>query len=205
MTSWIIWAGRVVGLREVGRHLAVLLAILLHEGRVLRRVQRGAVLQRRDVADDLVAHGGQRELVVARPAADHGLLVAGSRQLLGELQRHRPDHEREDRVRVLLHGRNEGPEVDRSERRPDLLDDLAAAGFERLLEPADGLVAEGIVGGDRHDALVSLLAGPLPERMGGLGARPAGAHEVGILVGVALRQIIRGRNRRRCRPSSRAC
>src|SRR5437016_507393 len=48
--------GRVVALREVGRNLAIFGAVFRHEGRVLRSVQCGAVLQRRDVTDDLVAH-----------------------------------------------------------------------------------------------------------------------------------------------------
>ncbi len=43
---------------------------------VLRILQRGAVLQRRDVADHLVAHRWQHEFVIARPAADDRLLVA---------------------------------------------------------------------------------------------------------------------------------
>src|SRR5262244_600559 len=42
---------RVVGLRVIRRHLAELGAIFLHERLVLRRFQRGAVLQRGDVAD----------------------------------------------------------------------------------------------------------------------------------------------------------
>ena len=173
--------GRVVALRIVGRHLAVLGAVGLHERGVLRRVERRAVLQRGDVADDLVAHRGQHEFVIARAAADHRLLVAGRLQLLGELQRHRSDHQREDRVGVVLDGRDVGPEVLGAERRPDLLDDLAAAGLERALEAADHLVAEGIVGADGDDLLVALLAGPLAERMARLRARPAGADEVGIL------------------------
>src|SRR3990172_1604922 len=40
----------VVALRVVARHLAVFGAVSLHEGFVLRRLQCGAVLQRRDVA-----------------------------------------------------------------------------------------------------------------------------------------------------------
>ena len=157
--------GRVVGLRVVGRHLAVLGAVGLHERRVLRRVERRAVLQRGDVADHLVAHRRQHELVIARSAAEHRLLVAGRRELLRELQRHRADHEREDRVGVRLDGRDVRPEVLGAERRPDLLDDLPAAGFEAALEAADHLVAERVVGADRDDLLVALLAGPLAERM----------------------------------------
>src|SRR5689334_6373952 len=79
------FGGGVVGLRIVRRHLVVLGAIGLDERRVLRRVDRGAVHQRRDVADHLVAHRRQHELVVAGAAADHRLLVASRRELLREL------------------------------------------------------------------------------------------------------------------------
>src|SRR5262245_4739013 len=183
-------------LGEIRRHLAVLLPVLRDKRRVLRGVQGRAVLQHRDVANDLIAHGRQRELVVAGAAADHRLLVARRRQLLGKLQRHRPDHQREDGVGVLLYGGNERPEIDGSERWPDLLDDLAAALFERPLETPDGLVAEGVVGRDRYDALVSLLTGPLSEGVGRLRARPAGAHEIRVLVRLPLGEIIRCRHGR---------
>jgi hypothetical protein len=91
-----------------------------------------------------------------------------------ELQRHRPDHQREDRVRVGLDGRQVRAEVLGAERRPDLLDDLAAALLERLLEAAHHLVAERVVGGDHRDLLVALLAGPFAERVARLRAGPAG-------------------------------
>ncbi len=157
--------GGVVVFRIVGRHLAVLGAVGLHEGLVLRGIDRRAVVQRGDVADHFVAHERQRELVIAGAAAEDRLLVAGAAQLLGELQRHRADHQREDRVGVGLHGRDVGPEVLGAERRPDFLDHLAAAILERLLEAAEHFVAEGIVGGDGDDFLVALVAGPLAERM----------------------------------------
>src|ERR1700704_3223721 len=159
---------RVVGLRIVRGHLAVFGAILLHERLVFRVFQGGAVLQRGHVADHFVAHGRQHELVIARPTADHRLLVAGGRELLGELQRHGPDHEREDRIGVLPDGGDVGAEILGTERRPDLLDDLPAAILECFLETADDLIAESIVGADGDDFLVALLAGPLPERMAGL-------------------------------------
>jgi len=117
------------------------------------------------VTDHFVAHRRQHEFVITRATADDGLLVTGGRQLLGELQRHGPDHEREDRVGVLPDGRDVGPEVLGAERWPDLLDDLSAAGLERALETTDDLVAESIIGADRGDLLVALLAGPLPKRM----------------------------------------
>src|SRR5262249_37933652 len=120
------------------------------------------------------------ELVIARPAADHRLLVAGGRELLRELQRHGTNHQREDRIGVLPQRRDVGPEVLGADRRPDLLHDLPAAGLEGALETADDLIAERIVGADRRDLLVTLVAGPLPERMARLRAAPARAEEVGI-------------------------
>src|SRR5262249_36190514 len=167
---------------EVGRDLARVRPIGLYERFVLRRGERGAVLQGRYVADHLVAHEGKRELVVARPAADYRFLVAGRRELLGKLKRHRADHQGEDRVGILLDGRDERAEVDGSERRPDFLDGFAAAVLERFREPADGLVAKGIVGRDHGDAFVTLLARPLPERVHGLRARPAGTYQIGMFV-----------------------
>src|SRR5262249_14204386 len=130
---------------------------------------------------------------MAGPAADHGLLVAGGRELLGELQRHGADHEREDGVGVLPDGRNVGPEVLGADWWPDLLDDLPAAGLECALETADDLVAESIVGADRHDLLVALVAGPLPERMAWLPAAPAGADPVRIFGQTGVGQVVRRR------------
>src|SRR5262252_4399472 len=187
---------RVIGLRIVRGDLAVFRAVFLYEGFVLRVFQRGAVLQRGHVTDHFVAHGRQHELVIARRAADHRLLVARGRELLGELQRHGTDHERENGVGVLPNGRNVGPEVLGADRRPDPLDDLPAAGLECALEAADDLIAERIVGADRRDLLVALVAGPLPEWMARLRAAPAGADEVGILGQIALSQIVGGRNGR---------
>src|SRR5215469_9766023 len=187
---------RVVGLRIIRGDLAVLRAVFPYEGFVLRRFQRGAVLQRGHVTDHFVAHGRQHELVVARPAADHRFLVARGRELLGELQRHGTDHEREDGVGVLPQCRDVRTEVLGADRRPDLLDDLPAAGLECPLETADDLIAERIVGADRRDLLVALVAGPLPEWMARLRAAPAGACEVGIFGQIALGQIVRCRNGR---------
>ena len=157
--------GGVIGLRIIGRHLAVFGAVLLHELHVLRRVERRAVHERGDVADHLVAHRGQDEFVVVGAAAEDRLFEAGRADLLGELQRHRPHHQREDGIDVALDRRDVGPEILGSDRRPDLLHDLAAAVLECLLEAAERFVTEGIIGGDGGDPLVALLAGPLPERM----------------------------------------
>src|SRR5262249_24774266 len=168
------------GLRIIRGDLAVLRAILLHEGFVFGSFERGAVLQRGYVTDHFVAHGRQHELVIASPAADHSLLVARGRELLGELQRHGAYHEREGGVGVLPDGGNVGPKFLGAERRPDFWDDLPAAGLECALEAADDLIAERIVGADRRDLLVALVAGPLAERMAWLRAAPAGADHVRI-------------------------
>src|ERR1700730_11752468 len=172
--------GRVIAFRKVRRHLAVLRAVLFDESLILRRLQRGTVLQRRDVADDLVAHRRQRELVVAHAAPDQRLGITRRTQLLGELQRRGADHEREDPVSVAFDGRDVGAEILGADRDPDFLNDLAATILERLLEAADHLVAEGIVGADGGDLLETLVAGPLAERMARLRARPAGADEIRI-------------------------
>ena len=148
------------------------------------------------MADHFIAHGWQHELVIARPAAEHRLLVAGGCELFRELQRHGPDHEREDRIGVLPKGRNIRSEVLRADRRPDLLDDLPAAGFEGALEAADDLVPEGIVGADGGDLLVTLIAGPLPERMARLRTAPARADEIGIFGQIALGEVVSRRNGR---------
>ena len=95
----------------------------------------------------------------------------------------------------LLMRRDVGAEILGADRRPDLLHDLAAAILERLLEAAERLVTEGIVGGDGGDPLVALLAGPLPERMARLRRHEGRPHHVGIFVEVALPEIVGGRDR----------
>ena len=153
-------------------------------------------MQRRDVADRFVAHERQHEFVIAGAAADDRLLEAGAAHLLDELCRHRAHHQREYRVGVRLDRRDEWPEVLGAERGPDLLDDLAAAILKRLLEAADDLVAEGVVRRDRDDLFVALIARPLAERMMGLRARPAGADQIREVLELALREIVRRRDRR---------
>src|ERR1017187_7328225 len=157
--------GGVVVFRVVAGDLVGFGAVRLDEGLVRRSSDCRAVVQRGDVTYYFVAHERQREFVIAGAAADDRLFVAGRAQLLRKLQRHRPHHQREHRVDVALDGRDVRPEILGAKRGPDLLDYLAAAVLERLLETADRFVAEGIVGADRDDLLVALLAGPLAERM----------------------------------------
>src|SRR5258708_19945016 len=117
---------------------------------------------------------------MARGGGEHGVGITGGCELLGERQRHRPDHGGENRVGVLPKRRNIRSEVLGADRRPDFLEDLPAAGLEGALETADDLVTEGIVGADRGDLLVALVAGPLPKRMAWLRTGPAGADEIGV-------------------------
>ena len=63
------------------------------------------------------------------------------------------------------------------------------------LEAADDLIAESIVGADRDDLLVALVAGPLSERVARLRARPAGPDHVRKFGQVALRQVVSRRDR----------
>src|SRR5215470_15872270 len=70
-------AAGVAGLREIGRHFAVLLLVVGHELAVGRAVERGAVHERRHVAEGLVAEVGQDRLVDDDRAAD-------DRQLAGQ-------------------------------------------------------------------------------------------------------------------------
>jgi hypothetical protein len=180
--------GGVIGFRIIRRHLAVFGAVLLDEGLVRRRLECCAIDVRRNVGDDLVGHERQGKLVIIGAAAENDRLVAGRAQLLGELQGHRSDHQREDRVDVGFDARNVRPEVLGAERHPHFLHDLAAAILEGLLESANLLVAEGVIGADRGDALIALLASPLPERMGRLRRDPRGEYGVRKFVGLTLGQ-----------------
>jgi len=57
--------------------------------------------------------------------------------LLGKLQRHRTNHEREHGVGVSFDGWNKRPKILRTERRPNLLHDFSTAIFESFLETAN--------------------------------------------------------------------
>src|SRR4029078_6681676 len=65
-----------------------------------------------------------------------------------------------------------------------------------FLEAADGLVAECVVSGDRDDLLIALVAGPLAESVVGLRARPACADQIREVFELALREVVRRRDRR---------
>src|ERR1700731_2317086 len=88
-----------------------------------------------------------------------------------------------------------GPKSLGPERRQKFLNNAPAAILERLLESADDFVAKRVVGADRSNLLVTLIASPLPEGMARLRARPAGPDQVGKLAGIALRQVVRCRDR----------
>ena len=171
--------GRVVGLRVVGRHLAVLGAVRLHEG-----LRSSACRSRRCIAAPRRGRSLRRPWRAARtrhswcrrrsPAS----CCRTAASCLGNCSDIGPTISEKIASASALMRRDVRPEVLGAERRPDLLDDLPAAGLEGALEAADHLVAEGVVGADRDDLLVALFAGPLAERMARLRARPAGADQV---------------------------
>src|SRR5581483_2488788 len=105
---------------------------------------------------------------------------------------HRPHHQGENGIGVLLDRRDVRSEVLGAERGPDLLHDLAAAILERFLESTRYLVTECVVGCDADNLLVALITGPLPKRVMRLRRRPACADEIGILVELALGEVVGG-------------
>src|SRR5438034_5150104 len=170
----------VGGLGVVGRALAGPGLEGPGELLVLGRVDGRRVVERGDGADGLVAHLRQHGLVRRGAAAQERdlALEPGRLVLLHERERQPPHEQREDGVRVALDLGQERREVVRVERRPDLLDDLAAGLLERALEAAHRLPAEGVVHADRRDPLV--LEGPrhpVTERMHRLARGPAGAYD----------------------------
>src|SRR6516162_7180597 len=118
------------------------------------------------VLDDLMDHLRRRviglrivrgDLAVLRAILLDEGFVLGVFQRRAVLQRgHVTDH-------FVAHG-----------RQHELVIARPAAGLECALEAADDLIAERIVGADRRDLLVALVAGPLPEWMARLRAAPAG-------------------------------
>ena len=87
--------------------------------------------------------------------------------LLDEARRIRAGLHGEDRVDLQVGELAEiGAEIGGVERVPELLDDLAAAFGEDLGEAAALFMAEGVILADGGDLLVTLLQGPVAERMG---------------------------------------
>src|SRR4029077_8680380 len=97
-----------------------------------------------------------------------------------------------DSVGIAVNRRKVGPEILRAERRPDFLDDLAAAILEPLLEGANRLIPRGIVRADGGNPLIALVASPLTKHVMRLRSRPAGADEIRIIAELSLREIICG-------------
>src|SRR5439155_11911289 len=91
------------------------------------------------------AEGGPAR--TSRSPGDEGQPVteATLRVLLREQERPPPERVHEHRVGVLPDLREVRRVVLHVERHPDLLDDLATAVLERLVEPADRLPAERVV------------------------------------------------------------
>ena len=188
---------RVGADRVVARVGAEGLLVGADEGAVRRRVERGAVVHRRDDAERLVTHVPQQRLV-------HGGLVRQERdrapepgvlELLEEAERGDAGEADEDGVDVAAELADVGRLVRRAERGPELLDDLAARVLEGLVEARHHLVAEGEVVRDGRDF-------PVPERLRGVGAEGHGrlargrgrAHEE--LGRLALGQVVGGGARR---------
>src|SRR5215469_17027665 len=163
----------------------------LHEDLVRWILQGRAPEQRAHDAHGLVAHAAERALVRHHPGADEGRLGLEPRLavLLDEahgLSRH--EH-RADRVHVLLDLREIRGEVERVERDPELLHDLASAILEHALEPADLLVAEGVVHGNGgHSPVLEGLGRVVAQRMHDLARREVGAQDP--LGDLALGQLV---------------
>src|SRR5207247_809723 len=98
--------------------------------------------------------------------------------------------------------RHVGAEVGRAEWAPELANDFAALAGEGPHETAADLVAEGVVGADRHDVAIALLVGPLTEGVVDLAAAPAGDPN-DVVVALALGQIIGGDDRQEERDAGR--
>src|SRR5262249_61310412 len=106
-----------------------------------------------------------------------------------------PGNPEEDGVDVTGELADVGGLVGRAERRPQLLDDLAAGVLERLVEARHDFVPEGEVVGDRGDLLVAeRLRRICPERLRRLTRRRRRAHEEWRRL--ALGQVVGGRARR---------
>jgi hypothetical protein len=129
-------------------------------------------------------------------AADQGNLALepGVLVLAGEAQRVVAGAGEVDRVHIALESGDVRREVGRSERRPELLHDLAARFLERALERGAALVAERPVLADHRDLLVlHRVVGVLAERMPGLAGRPPGADDV--RAPAPLREVFAGDGR----------
>src|SRR5713226_7628487 len=171
---------RVTGLREVRRHLAILLAVVRHELPVGRRVDRGAEHEGRDVAESLVAEVGKDGLVHDHRTSDHRELPVETRvPVLGrEAERGRYGQDNEVRVGLALDLAEIGCQIVGAERCPQLLDNLAPRLLEAPLEPTYHLVPEGVVASEHRDLLVAQgLRHVRPEGVRRLAPGPAEAHD----------------------------
>src|SRR5262249_22665584 len=100
-----------------------------------------------------------------------------------------------DGIGVPFDRRNIRPEVLGTDRRPDFLNDLAAAVLERLLKAALLFVTEGIVSCYRDHLLVSLLAGPFTDCVRRLRRAPTSADEIREVTELTLGQVVCRRDR----------
>src|SRR5437867_2769882 len=182
--------------RIVGGHLLVLGLVGPRELLVGGAREHRRVVERRHDAQDLVAHRAQHVLVGEGAAADERELLPQPRllELLREPQRVGAGEDGVDRVHVAAEPRDVGGEIGGAERRPKLLEHLAARLLEGPLEARRHLPAEGEVVPDHRDLPVpEVVVYPLAEGVGRLRARPARADDPGTPL--ALRDVVRGHDR----------
>ena len=180
-----VHAGRVAA----GQHVVV----LPHRGDealVARRVEIGRIPRRRDDTDRLVAEAAQQRVVHRGPAGEqrNAALEAEIGIAAHELHRIRSGEAVEHAI-DLADLRDIGRVIRRDERRPQLLDDLAAVVLEHALEARHLLVAESEVLGDRRRALVlELLGGVVAHDVAALrrGRRRADDERIGLALGHVL-------------------
>src|SRR4249920_246693 len=143
-----------------------------------------------DETDRLVAEALEQSIVAACFAGDNRELQAGAVIGFHEAQRVRAGKTLTHAI-AIANLRDIRRVVRSDQRRPDLLEDLAAGVFEGLLEAAHLFVAEREVFGDADDALqFQFLGGVVGHWMHGLRRGGRGADE--IWIGTALRHVLGG-------------
>jgi hypothetical protein len=158
--------------------------------RLLAAKSASAEYQGGNDADRLVAEAAQQRVVERGPAGEHRELALEAEVGIGthEFHRVRPGKARHHAIDIGDLG-DVGRVVRRDQRRPQLLDDLAAVFFEHPLEARQLFVAEGRVLGDGRSALVlEVLRGVVAEHVAALRRARGGAHQERI--GAALGDVL---------------
>ena len=159
---------------------------------LLSRAEVGRVVGGGDDADRLVAEALQQRVVHGGPAGEQRDLGLEAEVGVGAHELHRvgAGEAVEHAVDVADLG-DEGRVVGRHQRRPQLLDDLAAGVLEHALERRHLLVAEGEVVGDGGDALeLQLLGRVVAHHVAALPRGRRGPDDE--RVGLALRHVLGG-------------